>query len=186
MLYFISGNPKKIKYAKNYFDKYEIAFKTKKLKLLEPQLDSVEKISLFKANQAYKKLKAPVLLTDVGWSIPALKGFPGPYMHYIIDKFEANDFLNIMKNKKDRTIKYEVYMVFKGKLSEKIFSSVGIGKFLNEVADFDTYFPLDQVITFRKDEMSAAECDKKGLKMNNQLNENHWDNFCKWYKRNRP
>ncbi len=58
----------------------------KKMDLVEIQSDSIEAISLHKAEQAYALVKQPVLVLDGGFYIKELNGFPGPFLRYMIDQ----------------------------------------------------------------------------------------------------
>ena len=51
-----------------------------------------------------KKLNKPVIKSDVGYFIPALKGFPGPFLKYINNMLSSEEVLKLMENKEDRRI----------------------------------------------------------------------------------
>lgn len=80
------------------------SFSSQKLPLEELQSDSLEKLVAHKAQQAFAQLQRPVFVQDAGWSIPALKGFPGPFMKYMNQWLESEDFLALMRNKTDKTV----------------------------------------------------------------------------------
>jgi non-canonical purine NTP pyrophosphatase (RdgB/HAM1 family) len=64
---------------------FDTAAVMKKMDLVEIQSESLEEISLYKAQQAYALLKQPVLVMDGGFYIHELNGFPGPFVRYMID-----------------------------------------------------------------------------------------------------
>ena len=80
------------------------SFSSQKLPLEELQSDSLEKLVEHKAQQAFVQLQRPVFVQDAGWSIPALKGFPGPFMKYMNQWLEPEDFLNLMQSKENKTV----------------------------------------------------------------------------------
>lgn len=98
---YATGNQGKINTAQKALSPYGVELEGTKLNIIEPQTDSIEEISLSKAKQAYKLVKKPIFVSDSGWYIIALKGFPGPFMTYINKWFDPQDFLNLMSDKKD-------------------------------------------------------------------------------------
>ncbi len=178
MLTFVTGNKVKLEIAEHKLGKYEIKFSNKKLDLMEPQLDSIEEISVYKIQQAYKELKEECFITDVGWRIPALNNFPGPYMHHVVNKFTAEDWLNLMHNKEDRRIIDTTYLLYtNGKVIKK-FSSTSEGVFFREVRNVEAYYALDKVISYSLDGKCLAESRRDGERLTENV---HWDEFCKWY-----
>lgn len=183
MLTFISGNEYKIDLATRYLEKYDIQFNHKELDLIEPQFDKIEDIAKYKVLQAYEELQKECFITDVGWDIPALNGFPGPYMAYLVGKFGPQDWINLMQDKQDRTIVVKVCLCYTDGSIVKEFTSKSQGVFLEEISKEDAYFDLDRVMSFREDKKSAAKCRADGETMCGDGNK-HWDKFCKWYLKN--
>lgn len=105
-LYFITGNERKVGEAKLACDPIGIEVIQKKVKLNEIQSNNPKEVSRNKATEAYKIIGEPLVVTDTFWDIPALNGFPGAYMSDVVGWFNDTDFINLMKNKKDKTIKF--------------------------------------------------------------------------------
>ncbi len=84
----------------------DIAVKAQNLKIMEPQADTVAEVSLYKAQEAYKILKKPVLVEDGGLSIAALNGFPGVYTHYVISVLGADGIMKLLAGVENRTAKF--------------------------------------------------------------------------------
>lgn len=123
-----------------------------------------------------------MLVADTGWNIPALNGFPGPFMHYIAEWFTVDDLLNLMKPKDDRTILMENVAVFKDKDGIQIFSSNRLGKILLEA--HGEGIPIDQIATFRQDNKTVSECVEGRISHfdeNGVNNDSVWTQFGKWY-----
>lgn len=180
MLYFITSNKDKIVSAKHKLAKYGISFEARSFDFVEPQIDSVEEIAKIKVEQAFKSLKSGVFVTDVEWRIPSLNNFPGPYMNYVIRRFENEDYLNLMRNKEDRRIIYEVYLVYKDDKNLKVFSYRNEGEFLTEERGKAPSFSLDEIITFRKDGKSLAECKSENLPVSGYERRTEWEMLGEW------
>ena len=103
-LFYVTGNSYKFKNAKKYAERFGFDLVQKKLNIKEIQSGSVENIAKEKAKQAFKILNKPLIVSDSGWNIPSLRGFPGPYMQYINQWFRSEDFLKLIKDKKDKSI----------------------------------------------------------------------------------
>ena len=99
---FITGNLYKFKIAKNVLNESKIKLVQEKLNVPEIQDKSVEKVAAFSARWASKVLNKPVVVSDGGCYIEALKGFPGPFIKYVSRWFSAEDLLRIMRSKKNR------------------------------------------------------------------------------------
>lgn len=184
---YITSNPAKIQSAREQLDKLGIAFAVKQLDLIEPQFDSIEEIASAKAKQAFEILQKPVIVSDVGWSIPALNDFPGSYGHYVFNTLTNKDFLHMLKDKKDRTIKSLTVMVYKDAHGYKPFTSTRIGRLLEKECGIATppSIPIDLLLCFRRDDLSFAQCREKGVPLYDRGTESIWVDVGKWLKAER-
>lgn len=80
------------------------------------------KITKKKAKDAYSQIKAPLIVNDAFWSIPALNGFTGGYMKDITEWFDAQDFINLMRDKRDKSILITDCIVYVDEDGMKVFS----------------------------------------------------------------
>lgn len=103
-LVFVTGNPRKFLSAENFFKKSEYELVQKPLEITEIQSESIEEIAKDKAEKAFKVLQKPLFVNDTGWYIEALRGFPGPFMHFMVDWFEPEDFLALMQRHNNRKV----------------------------------------------------------------------------------
>jgi XTP/dITP diphosphohydrolase len=71
------------------------------LDLLEIQDDSLSKIALQKALDAYDKCKKPVIVEDDGLFINSLSGFPGPFSSYVFKTIGNNGILKLIGDNRD-------------------------------------------------------------------------------------
>ena len=127
---FVTGNPYKFQIAQKVFEGKGIKIEQQKIETPEIQSADVREIAAFSAKWAAEKLKKPVALTDAGYYIKALNGFPGPFIKYINNWLTSNDLLKIMEGREDRTVEVlaclaycepgEEPVIFESKISGKI------------------------------------------------------------------
>jgi len=179
MLYIVTGNKSKFEGAKKYLGKFGISVSQKKIEIIEPQEEDIKKIAEYKAGEAFKQLKKPLLVHDAGWYIPSLKGFPGPYMHSIVKWLNINDFLRLLKPKKDRTIFSKSVAVYIDSKQIKFFYRNLQGKILTKPKGKGIY--IDQLVTFRKNNLTIAQCDEKGIpSVDEEGDRPIWEKVGKW------
>lgn len=121
MYYFVTGNPRKVNEAQEICAQYGVSIVHAQAEMLELQGYSPERVAIFKAEQAYRAIGRTVLVNDSWWSIEALKGFPGGYMHDINRWFDVDDFLALMKDKPNRSIVLTDTLVEYGPAGPRIF-----------------------------------------------------------------
>jgi len=173
-LFYITENNSKFKNAKRYAAKFGFGLIQKKLKIKEIQSHSIEDIVKDKAKQAFEILKRPLIVSDSGWYIPALKGFPGPYMHYINKWLDAEDFLNLMKDKKDKSIILEHIICAVSSRGLKLFKKKIKGKFINQVKGKG--ISSDRVIILDKSNSTIAERQNNNLESVDDID--LWKKVC--------
>lgn len=103
-LTYITGNKMKFEVASQVFKDTGIILSQKKLDTPEIQSKSVEDVAIYSAVWACKELNQSVFVTDAGFCIEALKGFPGPFIKYTNEWFSAEDYLNLMQGKSNRNV----------------------------------------------------------------------------------
>jgi len=179
MLKIVTGNQGKFQAAISYLSKYKIVAEQVKLSLIEPQGEDIEEIALFKADQAFSQLKEPIVVMDSGWSITALNGFPGPYMHSLMEWFTLEDLMNLMKGKTDKSIVLQNYACYKDAEQTKIFSRKLVGIIKSEPAGEGNM--IDKIVSFRKDLKTIAECDALNLPMADENSDiSQWEKLAIW------
>jgi len=98
---FASSNIHKYEEAKEILAEFGIELEFFKTDLVEIQDDSLSKIAVQKALNAYEKCKKPVIIEDDGLFIESLSGFPGPYSSYIFNTIGNNGILKLIGDNRD-------------------------------------------------------------------------------------
>lgn len=101
---FVTGNEYKFEVAKKALEGLDVELIQHDLETPEIQSMEVEEVASFSAKWASHQLQKPVVLTDAGYYIEALRGFPGPFIKFTNKWLTAQDYLNLMKGKKNRTV----------------------------------------------------------------------------------
>lgn len=117
---YITGNEKKLQNAAAFLSKYDLSLTNQKVDVQEIQADNAVDVAIKKARDAFEIVDEPLFINDASWHIPALNGFPGPYMRYVIGWFNSDDLLALMANKQDRTIILRDTIVYKDASQEKV------------------------------------------------------------------
>jgi len=98
---FASSNTHKYEEAEKILAEFGIKLGFFQTELVEIQDDSLSKIALQKAENAYDKCKKPVIIEDDGLFIDSLSGFPGPYSSYIFNTIGNNGILKLIGDNRD-------------------------------------------------------------------------------------
>lgn len=101
---YVTGNNIKFSVAEKIFEHTGIELIQKSIITPEIQSKSVEDIAIFSAKWASQELNQTVAVTDAGFYIEALNGFPGPFIKFVNDWFTVDDYINLMRGQTNRTI----------------------------------------------------------------------------------
>ena len=101
-LIFATGNSLKFAIAQQALAKTDITLVRKELDIPEIQSADGRAIAIFSARWACEQLAVPVAVSDAGYYIEALNGFPGPFIKYINQWLSADDLLRLMEGKENR------------------------------------------------------------------------------------
>ena len=114
---FITSNKGKIAALKRSFlnaGSIDIKVNQVQADIVEPQLNNIADVSKYKAMEAFKILKKPILVEDGGLVIEALNGFPGPYTKYVLSTIGINGILKLMNGENNRAAKFVSFATFVG------------------------------------------------------------------------
>lgn len=131
----VTSNKGKIHSLTHALEGLDFEVESLNLNLLEPQYDTIEAVAKYKAKEAFKQLQKPLIVHDGGLVVPALNGFPGVYTKYISDTLTPQDFVNLMKDKQDKTCYLTqclIYVDEKGELHQ--FQDKLMGKIADKVS----------------------------------------------------
>jgi len=107
---FASSNTHKYEEAEKILAEFDIELGFFQTELVEIQDDSLSKIALQKAENAYEKCKKPVIVEDDGLFINSLSGFPGPYSSYVFKTIGNNGILKLIGI--NRTAQFRAVIAF--------------------------------------------------------------------------
>jgi XTP/dITP diphosphohydrolase len=175
---YITSNKEKIETAKRKLLTSGICVESKSLDLVEIQSNSIKEIAEHKAKQAFSILNKPLFVTDHGWSIPALQGFPGPYMKYMNEWLTSQDFLSLMSTHNDKSILKEEVLCYVDSNGIKIYSMSIAGRFLDTPQGEG--LPMTRVVSLLSSGKTIAECISEGV---DSYSENTlWQEFAEMLK----
>ncbi len=183
-VFIATGSQDKFASAVNRLLPFKIKLIQKKLDIIEPQEEDIKKVTISKARQAYELLGKPVIVSDTGWSIPALKGFPGPFMHFITKWFTGEDLARLCKGIKNRTVIIENVAVYKDAIVEKCFISKRTGILVDIPKGKGV--AIDQIASFRSDGKTIAQCQQHNLnRFDSNLLNSIWTQFGEWFTKSK-
>lgn len=159
----VTGNAGKYKIAKDIFIEKGLNLIQEKIETPEIQSYNVEDVSAYSVLYAAKELNKPVIKSDVGYFIPALNGFPGPFVKYINGMLSSEEILKLMENKTDRTIFLKECLTYATPTGE-------IKQFINEekasiaLSAYGTGSAFDRIVIFEGQEMpKSMNSDEENL-----------------------
>lgn len=184
-LKFVTGNANKFKVAKAICIQHDISLEQIVIDLDEIQSEDPEQIINAKVKAAYEAIGEPVVVSDDSWHMPALNGFPGPYMKSINHWFTTQDFLNLMADKSDRTAIIIKLLAHYDGSTITIFRKDTAGKLLKESRG-NSNIPIRNIfVGDANPDTTLAEFDALGqIDSPNRLNKEPepWHDLAPWFK----
>ena len=177
-LVFVTGNPSKLAEARKVAEQYGINLQSRALEITEVQSHNPLVVSQAKAKSAYQILKRPIITHDSSWSIPAINGFPGAYMHDVVDWFAPEDWLNLVRGHHMRTIEVCENITYYDGQKMKCFQYRQEGVFVDTPRGTNGN-SLEKVVMFA-DDKTIAEHHDANLN-NNSVVLSAWEDFFNWY-----
>ena len=125
---YITGNWSKVLSAKKILEPLGFEIDNIKMDTTEIQADTVEEVAKHSAKEASDKLKCSVLKNDTGLFVEALKGFPGPYTHYVDECLGEDGILKLLENENNRKACFiEAFAYCEYGKKPKVFKSITNG-----------------------------------------------------------
>lgn len=184
-LLFITTNKLKLAIANKALHKYGIEVENIGLETPELQAFSSKTIVEHSVKFAYDKLKQPVVKTDVEYCINSLKGFPGPYAKYIDKWLTAQDILNMMKDKKDRSMEIKEYLCYYDGKDLKTFLTVFPCKISDKIIDDTKGSFIDKINIRQGFDIPQNMLTQEQLEQHFINEMVLWDEFAKYYLSNK-
>ena len=130
---FCTGNYEKIENARKVGKSFGVVIQQQALDIDEIQSENTERILLDKLSKAHALAEQPVIVSDDSWEIPALGGFPGPYMKSINHWFSPEDYLRLTSTLQNRAIHLIQRLGYTDGVVVKTFTHTTEGKLLREI-----------------------------------------------------
>jgi XTP/dITP diphosphohydrolase len=186
VIFFATSNVNKFNEARRVLAEHKIAVGMLRVKSLEIQNESLEKIAAASVVDAFEKCRLPIIVEDAGLFVDALNGFPGPYAAYVYRTIGNQGLLKLMENVKTRNARFESVIAYLSKdlKSPKCFNGQVQGEIITEQRrgngnsgfGFDPIFkPIGASKTFA--EMSISE--KNGFSHRAEA----FQAFAQWYQK---
>lgn len=100
---YLTSNPLKFAIAEKIFANHpEYELVQHSFEATEIQSESCEEIAKHTALEVARHLGEPCIVTDAGFFIPALNGFPGPFLKYINQYLNEAQILRLLDENSDR------------------------------------------------------------------------------------
>ncbi len=184
-IHFVTGNAEKIEIAKVVCEQDGIVVEPVTLAVDEIQGEDPEIIVSDKAKRAYIQLEMPLVVSDDTWNIPALNGFPGPYMKSINHWFTPEDFLRLMDGIVDRTVILHQYLAFTDVDVVKVFRNDIPGKIIEETRGYNKKSPNMSVTALDADNgktiAEVFELGQEAVIERYRRRRDVWHDFVEWY-----
>jgi XTP/dITP diphosphohydrolase len=142
---YITSNPKKLLAAQEEFVGCDIVLNSQSLDIPEVQAETVDEVAREKAIEAAMQLQCPVVVTDGGFEIEALNGFPGPFTKYVNKWFSAQDLIYLMADKDNRKIFIVECLAYCEPGKEPILFTNRIAGEVAKIAGKEGWSPFNQV-----------------------------------------
>ncbi|MEM0093552.1 MAG: XTP/dITP diphosphatase [Thermofilum sp.] len=105
-VYIVTGNRGKFLEMAEVLARSKIEAVQLSLKKLEVQSKSLEEIARVAAEHL-PPLDAPAVVEDAGLFVEALKGFPGPFSHYVYETIGCRGLLKLMRGVENRAATFK-------------------------------------------------------------------------------
>lgn len=103
VLTFVTGNAKKLAEIKAILgENFPLEVASVKIDLAENQ-GEIEEISISKCQEAAKHVKGPVVVEDTSLCFNSLKGLPGPYIKWFLEKLEPEGLHKLLAGWEDKS-----------------------------------------------------------------------------------
>jgi XTP/dITP diphosphohydrolase len=181
---FVTENKRKVWQAQSTLEPFGIQVVAEKLDIQEIQAFDPLDIADAKARTAYGHFKKPLVVCDHAWSVPALRGFPGGYMKDVNKWLMEDDWLALMKNKKDRSIILTETVVFIDGDTTRHFSVQFPAHFIHEARGKVGPHPAERLVVYDGFTKTITESMDDGHHARD-MTKSAWQKLGQWYSSSR-
>ena len=155
---FASSNIHKYEEAEKILAEFGIKLEFFKTDLVEIQDESLSKIALKKALDAYSTCEKPVIVEDDGLFIDSLSGFPGPFSAYVFKTIGNNGILKLIGSNRDAQFR-AIIAFYDSNKKPMLFESNVVGKISKNIQG--TGWGFDPIFIPEKQNKTYAELAEK-------------------------
>jgi len=131
-IYFITSNKKKYESLKKQLGSIGITLKQQIYDFDEGRELSIEAVAKYKLAQAKKAFPdKKIIVDDRGFFIPALNGFPGPFVKLLLESFSYKGLIKLMANEKDRRAIFSYAVAYYDGKKDKVLVANEVGFITN-------------------------------------------------------
>ena len=132
-IYFITSNKKKYERLKKQLGAIGVTLKQQIYDFDEGRELSIEAVAKYKLAQAKKAFPdKKIIVDDRGFFIPALNGFPGPFVKLLLDSFSYKGLIKLMANEKDRRAIFSYAVAYYDGKKDKVLVANEVGFITNK------------------------------------------------------
>lgn len=96
---YATKNQGKLSSLRREFEPYKVEIRQVELDLPEPRSSDVAEIAEHKVGIAYSQLKKPTIVSDAGFYIRSLNGFPRAYVNFALETIGLEGILKLIEDK---------------------------------------------------------------------------------------
>lgn len=180
-----TGNAVKFEIGKALLSLHDIQLEQVVIDIDEIQGEDPEVVVRDKARKAFELIRKPVIVSDDSWSIPALNGFPGPYMKSINRWFTPADFIRLTSELTNKRIFLQQILAYQDAHETVVFRSDIPGTLTTE-ARGNAGPPIMKVVVLNGDgDLTISQVyDQKIEHESNRLKRlsGAWQQLAVWYE----
>ena len=130
------------------------------LDIPEHRSDDVGEIAKGKAQFAFDRLQVPVIVDDTGFSIDALKGFPGPYAAYVLHTIGNGGIMRLMATEENRSAHFTTAIAYADRKITRVFSGTIHGR-ITRTPRGDNGFGYDPIFEWEGRTLAELPLEEK-------------------------
>ena len=177
---YVTSNEYKFQVAQEALKDTDIKIVQNPLDTPEIQSNDVSEIASFSARWAADHLQTPCLVSDVGYFIKSLNGFPGPFIKWTNKWLTSADYLRLLQNSTDRSVEIRECLAFCRPNGEAVcFINSYIGTLATKAGP-KGYSPIDEIFIPNGFDKVETEIPREIMVKYWSKNSTKWQQFVKY------